>query len=75
MDRTIVVQLNPTPEQAHILTRTRQEHTFPGYLARPFEKSFFFGFSYRKLFFGADLSEQLSQVATTGCNRIIHHIQ
>ena len=27
MDRTIVVQLNPTPEQAHILTRTLQEHT------------------------------------------------
>src|SRR6266481_4311995 len=27
MDRTIVVQLNPTPEQAHILQRTLQEHT------------------------------------------------
>src|SRR6266567_2391250 len=27
MDRTIVVQLNPTNEQAHILARTLQEHT------------------------------------------------
>jgi putative transposase len=27
MDRTIVVQLNPTPEQARILQRTLQEHT------------------------------------------------
>ena len=27
MDRTIVVQLNPTPEQASILARTLHEHT------------------------------------------------
>ncbi len=27
MDRTLVVQLNPTPEQAHILARTLQAHT------------------------------------------------
>ena len=27
MDRTLVVQLHPTPEQAHILQRTLQEHT------------------------------------------------
>jgi putative transposase len=27
MDRTIVAQLHPTPEQAHILARTLQEHT------------------------------------------------
>src|SRR5436305_7085164 len=27
MDRTIVLQLNPTPEQAQILQRTLQEHT------------------------------------------------
>src|SRR5207247_4754899 len=27
MDRTIVVQLNPTKEQARILARTLQEHT------------------------------------------------
>ena len=27
MDRTIVVQLNPTPEQARLLQRTLQEHT------------------------------------------------
>jgi putative transposase len=27
MDRTIVIQLKPTPEQAHILKRTLEEHT------------------------------------------------
>src|SRR5947209_14777280 len=27
MDRTILVQLNPTPEQARILKRTLEEHT------------------------------------------------
>src|SRR5438128_8134300 len=27
MDRTLVVRLNPTPEQAHILARTLQAHT------------------------------------------------
>jgi putative transposase len=27
MDRTIVVQLNPTPEQASKIARTLQEHT------------------------------------------------
>ncbi len=27
MDRTLVIQLNPTPEQAHVLARTLQAHT------------------------------------------------